>query len=131
MAENINFSEDFKKIEKAKKREERKEKIKQKISKVTKWTRSNMNTIVTVGAVVTPVLVATVTTAGKLMIKHKTSVNLAKTEELKTLYCYDRSLGMYWKLKRPLSSSEWLTINARKKMGETLADILSDLNVLA
>ena len=53
-----------------------------------------------------------------------------KDEELHDLYCYDRSLGHYWRLKRELSNKEWLEIDKRKKEGERLADILADMRVL-
>lgn len=48
----------------------------------------------------------------------------------KELYCYDRSLGHYWALKRPLSNTDWVKINDRKKNGEKLGDILSSMKVL-
>lgn len=56
---------------------------------------------------------------------------LKKAKDLKELYCYDRSLGHYWKLRRELTNDEWLAIDARKRSGERLADILKELNVLA
>lgn len=56
--------------------------------------------------------------------------NLNKEEKLKEEYCYDRSLGHYWALRRKLSNKEWLEIEQRRKNGERLADILSDMKVL-
>lgn len=50
--------------------------------------------------------------------------------DLKELYCYDRSLGHYWKLNRKLTNKEWIVINTRKSAGERLADILVDMKVL-
>lgn len=55
---------------------------------------------------------------------------IAIEEELKDLYCYDRSLGHYWRLRRELSNKEWLEIDQRKKNGERLADILDEMKVL-
>ena len=49
---------------------------------------------------------------------------------MKDLYCYDRSLGHYWRLRRELSNKEWLEIDQRKKNGERLADILDEMKVL-
>ena len=43
---------------------------------------------------------------------------LTKEQNLKDLYCYDRSLGHYWKLRRELTNEEWLEIDKRKKNGE-------------
>ena len=56
--------------------------------------------------------------------------NQKKEELLKNNYCYDRSLGHYWKLRRELTNSEWVEIDKRKKNGERLADILDSLKVL-
>ena len=53
-----------------------------------------------------------------------------KEKDLKDLYCYDRSLGHYWKLRRELTNSEWVEIDRRKSNGERLADILEELKVL-
>lgn len=64
---------------------------------------------------------------GKNLIKY---INASKAEAVKNLYCYDRSLGHYWALKRELTNSEWLIIDARKHSGERLADILADMKVL-
>ena len=57
-------------------------------------------------------------------------INLRKQEVLKDLYCYDRSLGHYWRLRRELSNKEWLEIDQRKKNGERLSDILAEMKVL-
>ena len=51
-------------------------------------------------------------------------------EKVKDLYCYDRSVGHYWKLRRELSNKEWLEIDQREKNGERLSDILSEMKVL-
>ena len=64
---------------------------------------------------------------GKAAVKH---VNLNKQEAVKVLYCYDRSLGHYWKLRRELTNREWLEIDRRKRAGEKLADILDEMKVL-
>ena len=53
-----------------------------------------------------------------------------KEKNLKDLYCYDRSLGHYWKLRRELTNSEWVKIDQRKQNGERLADILDELKAL-
>lgn len=60
-------------------------------------------------------------------IKH---ANLKKQQDVKELYCYDRSLGHYWALRRELTNKEWIEIDRRKRSGEKLADILSELKVL-
>lgn len=63
----------------------------------------------------------------KIVGKH---VNSQKEKELKDLYCYDRSLGHYWKLRRELTNREWVEIDQRKQNGERLADILASMKVL-
>lgn len=63
----------------------------------------------------------------KSRIKH---ANLKKQKDVKELYCYDRSLGHYWALRRELTNREWIEIDRRKRCGEKLADILSELKVL-
>ena len=55
---------------------------------------------------------------------------MKKEKDLKDLYCYDRSLGHYWTLRRRLTNAEWVEIDKRKNNGERLADILSELKVL-
>ena len=77
--------------------------------------------------VLTPVVIGGVTTVVKVVGRR---VNLHKQEAVKNLYCYDRSLGHYWRLRRELSNAEWLEIDRRKKNGERLSDILAELKVL-
>ena len=112
--------EDFKK-------ESKKRAIKNKINgwiqNGKEWFYRNKETVITL----TPVVIAGVTTVVKVVGKR---VNLGKQGDIKNLYCYDRSLGHYWRLRRELSNKEWLEIDRRKKDGERLADILSDMRVL-
>lgn len=68
---------------------------------------------------------------GKGIVRAMSKRNhLKKEQNLKENYCYDRSLGHYWKLRRPLDNDEWLEIDRRKKNGERLSDILDELKVL-
>ena len=90
---------------------------------VIDWAKRNKDTIL----VLAPVIIGGTATIVKVVGKR---VNLHKTEELKNLYCYDRSLGHYWALRRELSNAEWLEIDKRKKCGERLSDILAELKVL-
>ena len=53
-----------------------------------------------------------------------------KEKKVKDLYCYDRSLGHYWALRRELTNAEWVLVDKRKANGERLADILDELKVL-
>lgn len=111
---------DFKKEQK---RRERKEQFTNKIHDAGNWVRKNKEAIVLLG----PTILGGVTTVVKVVGKHKLR---KKEEQLKDLYCYDRSLGHYWKLRRELTNSEWVEIDKRKQHGERLADILDELKVL-
>jgi len=51
-------------------------------------------------------------------------------ENLRNLYCYDRSLDHYWKPHRELADDEWLEIDRRIKNGERFSDTLDELKVL-
>lgn len=111
---------DFKKEQK---RRERKEKIQSKIYNAANWINNNKEMIILVG----PALLGCATAGMKVVNKH---ANLRKEQNMKELYCYDRSLGHYWKLRRELTNSEWVEIGKRKNNGERLADILDELKVL-
>ena len=111
---------DFKKEEK---KRQQKAKIQNKINSVINWISNNKEVVLLVG----PSLLACTTAGIKAVSKH---VNLHKEQDLKDLYCYDRSLGHYWRLRRELTNAEAVQIDKRKKNGEGLADILDELKVL-
>ena len=100
-----------------------KDNINLKFQEGKKWVLDNKETII----LLAPIVIGSASTIVKVVGKH---INLSKEESLKNQYCYDRSLGHYWKLKRKLSNNEWVRIEKRKNNGERLADILSDLKVL-
>ena len=74
-----------------------------------------------------PVFISGLVIVLKVVVKRG---NINKEQQLKEEYCYDRSLGHYWALKRSLSNKEWLEIDKRKRNGEKLSDILSEMKVL-
>lgn len=100
-----------------------KEKMTTKIQNGKEWAVRNKQAVITL----TPVIVGGITAMTKVVGKR---INLRKQENLKDLYCYDRSLGHYWKLRRELTNKEWLEIDQRKKDGERLSDILEQMKVL-
>ena len=104
-------------------RQELKLKAKEKFSAVKNWCANNSELAIAIGTGVAGVIGWGVKTLAKAHSQHK-------EELLKNNYCYDRSLGHYWKLKRELTNSEWVEIDQRKKSGERLADILDSLKVL-
>ena len=110
-------------FQKEMKRRERKEKIRNKINKVQNWANNNKEMILIFG----PAALGLTTAGVKAVSRHMSQ----RTEKkLKENYCYDRSLGHYWKLRRELTKSEWVEIDKRKSNGERLADILDELKVL-
>lgn len=110
-------------VDKMLRRQAFKRKVNEKFQEVKGWCVRNKEAII----VLTPVVVGGITTVVKVVGKR---ANLHKEESIKNLYCYDRSLGHYWRLRRELSNREWLEIDQRKKNGERLADILDELKVL-
>ena len=99
-------------------------KVKSKVRNLSDWLKQNPEVLVVLIPVVTKGSIFLVKTISK-------NVTLNKQKNLKELYCYDRSLGHYWKLRRELSNQEWVEIDRRKRTGEKLSDILESLKVLA
>ena len=100
-----------------------KEKVQNGFNKLKNFVVRNKETVL----FLTPVVITGLTGIVKFVGRR---VNLKTKRELKENYCYDRSLGHYWKLRRELSNNEWLEIDRRKKKGERLADVLSEMKVL-
>lgn len=122
MAIEINAKE-LKKARKEAARREKVEAVKAKFKGAIDWCNNNKEILI----LLVPAAVTCVTATTKFANKH---INLVKEEKLKDLYCYDRSLGHYWALRRELTNSEWLEIDARKAAGERLSDILESMKVL-
>lgn len=123
MGETVNM-EDFK-------RESRRREFKEKITGTASRAYDKAKDFcINNKEVVVPVAITLATGAVKLGKLAMKSRNLNKEEQLKEEYCYDRSLGHYWKLRRPLTNKEWLEIDSRKRDGERLSDILSSMKVL-
>ena len=114
---NVNYTSD--ELEKARKKAKRRERIREKTVKVQGWYYDHRQEIL----VLAPVVLAAIKFGGK-------QVKLSKEKHLKEDYCYDRSLGHYWALRRTPSNQEWLEIDRRKRNGERMADILSDMRLL-
>lgn len=99
------------------------DKVKAGLRNVGLWIMNNKELVITLA----PIAIGGIVTVTKVV---GTRINLNKQESIKELYCYDRSLGHYWRLRRELTNKEWLEIDTRKKNGERLADILAELKVL-
>ena len=97
--------------------------FKQHLNSALNWCKENKEILI----VVVPAAAAAITGGAKLVGK---IVDSNSEHNHQTLTCYDRSLGHYWKLKRELDNQEWVEIERRRKNGERLADILSEMRVL-
>lgn len=61
-------------------------------------------------------------TPKRIQVKHET--------ELKERYIYDRTLGMYWHLRRKLKPLEKIEIENRRANHEPYSQILSDMKLI-
>ena len=118
---------DYDELVNNKKKADRKAWVYEKVTKA-KWFVEDHKAQIAAVAAATPVVAGTIMQIARMVSQQD---RLKKAKDLKELYCYDRSLGHYWKLRRELTNDEWLAIDARKRSGERLADILKELNVLA
>lgn len=118
---------DYDELVNNKKKADRRAWVYEKVNKA-KWFVEDHKAQIAAVAAATPVVVGTIMQIARMVSQQD---RLKKAKNLKELYCYDRSLGHYWKLRRELTNDEWLAIDARKRSGERLADILKELNVLA
>lgn len=100
-----------------------KDKTVAKTKKAVQWCKDNPDLALGIGTVV----LAGGKYLGKAAIKHH---QVKEQEDVKNLYCYDRSLGHYWKLRRELRNDEWLEVDRRKREGEPLSYILASMRVL-
>lgn len=57
-------------------------------------------------------------------------LDIYRETKLRDSMIYDRSLGMYWETKRPLTANQRLIIESRHKAGESYGSILSDMKLL-
>ncbi len=110
-------------LERAKKKAQRREEFEEKKARLKYWLYCNKEAIVILAPAVLGLTAKSITAISR-------SINTKKEQDLQDLYCYDRSLGHYWRLRRKLSNKEWVEIDKRKAQGERLADILSELKVL-
>lgn len=57
-------------------------------------------------------------------------LDIYRENRLRNSMIYDRSLGMYWETRKPLTTNQRLTIESRHKAGEPYGQILSDMKIL-
>lgn len=72
--------------------------------------------------------------AGKEVSKTISSIDrkhdLKKEQELQELSVYDHSLGMYHKLRRPMTPEEKIELSIRVKNGESKVEVLKGMRLL-
>lgn len=82
------------------------------------------------------VAIATTLVVGALSVGKKLAGGVAKMSalhaerDLKDFRVYDRRLGAYLRLRRPLNNSDWKLITQKLNTGERLADILQKMDML-
>lgn len=91
--------------------------------RVCDWFRANKDVLV----VVTPIIIGSGVELVKVVLKSKTT---SDEKALKERYIYDRSNGHYYETRRKIKSREWIEIDTRHRMGESVGDILSDMRLL-
>lgn len=100
--------------------------LKEKIQDTLDWAVENPEKAAVIGAVVGTTVGGTVKFIKQILRNKK----VYDEKKLKDLYIYDRSLGVYHKLRRPLKQSEMMEIDYRKSQGERLLHILASMGVL-
>lgn len=99
---------------------------KEKVSNGWNWIQNNRDQLVWI----VPAAVATVSSTAKVIssaVRHH-AVNKEIRFHERTIY--DRSLGRYVELRRPLSNTEALLIEERRRNGEGLTAILDSMKLL-
>ena len=105
------------------KKDERQKKIEAAKKKVADWWDKNKVYVAVAAPIAGKIAVETI----KVVKRH----HVAKIElRNKDLRLYDTSLGHYWELRRKLDNRDWVTINRRREMGESLGNILDEMRVL-
>ena len=126
----VSYTIDETRTKKAMKKYARRVIWKRRFHTACKWFKDNKEIVLVLG----PAAIGLTTVVIKGGIKLATAgfrhINLHEEKKLKDFYCYDRSLGHYWKLRRELTNREWTEIDKRKKNGERMGDILNELHVL-
>lgn len=128
--EQTKYVIDEKKTVRAFKKLRRKQTFKRRFSVACKWVSDNKEVVILLGPAVIGLAAAVVKGGISLVKAGVKHINIQTEKKVKDCYCYDRSLGHYWALRRELSNREWIEIDKRKKNGERMADILNDLHVL-
>ena len=115
-----------KSFERKAKRERFKRKVKEKIQETIYWINDNKEFLI----IVIPAASAVLTGGFKVIKSISRNIALAQEKKIKDMRIYDRSMGKYVELKRPLNNSDMKTILERRENGEKLSNILMDLKLV-
>lgn len=77
-----------------------------------------------------PVGIAVVKGIGGIIRSIDRKVDLKKEQEFQDLYVYDHALGMYHKLRRPMTPREKIELDRRRNEGESKIQILASMGLL-
>lgn len=109
-------------------REKTKEKLKEAAPKVKKgageawgWLKENREELVKF----TPFILGAI----GLVKSMKPTATQTERQRIDHTY-YDPRTGLHWQLRRPLSNSERMELERRRRLGEDAGDILSSMRVL-
>lgn len=113
-------------MEKEIRKAQRRREIKNKVNDAMNWINHNKEVLV----IVIPAGIALFNGTVKFGRSISRNIALHQEKQIKELKIYDRSLGRYIDLKRPLKHSDMKTILERKENGERLANILMDMDLV-
>lgn len=80
--------------------------------------------------IATPIILGGIGIAKKLAGGVTKMGALHAERDLKDFRVYDRRLGAYLRLRKPLNNGDWKKITPRMKNGERLVDILQSMDML-
>ena len=107
-------------------KEKRKKEFKRKVNEALYWINENKEVLV----IVIPAAL-TIAKMGTSLVKSLLKiVELSQEKKIKDLKIYDRSMGKYLDLKRPLTQKDMKIVLERRENGEKLSNILMDMNLL-
>lgn len=117
---------DVNSLEKELKKQQFKRKVKEKIQNTVYWINENKEFLI----IVVPAASAILGGGFKVIRSISRNIALSQEKRIKDMRIYDRSMGKYIELKRPLKNADMKTILERRENGEKLSNILMDLKLI-
>ena len=103
-------------------------KTKDKIDGAIRWVKEKPQEAAILGSVV--IVAGDKLFKGIKKLKELQPTQAELDRQWRELHVYDRSLGMYFPLKRKMTPRECMDFEQRKKRGESTGDILRSMNLL-